>query len=203
MAKLMLGELLVGAGLVSEEQVLAALRAQRGSGMPLGHYLVRSGMLAESELLGVLSHQLTVPIVDLDAVTLHDDALKKVPPEYAKANAIVPYRLEGRTLLVATADPTREEVLDYLRVATFCDAKFSLATPSSIDRALDRAYALRPGAPAAGTAGVTTGAAAAAAGRAPMTLEQRIARLETAVTTLVDLLVGHELASRESFPILK
>src|ERR1044071_7858508 len=90
MAKLMLGELLVGAGLVSEEQVLAALRAQRGSGMPLGIYMVRAGILTESELISVLSQQLEVAIIDLDAVSLHDDAVKKVPPEYARANLVVP-----------------------------------------------------------------------------------------------------------------
>ena len=96
MAKMMLGELLVGAGLVSEEQVLAALRAQRGSGMPLGIYLVRSGVLNETELINVLSQQLEVGIVDLDAVTLQDDAVKKIPPEYARANRVVAFRIIDR-----------------------------------------------------------------------------------------------------------
>jgi type IV pilus assembly protein PilB len=198
MAKMMLGELLVGAGLVSEEQVLAALRSQRGSGMPLGHYLVRSGMLAETELVGVLSQQLSVPIVDLDTLSLHDDALKKVAPDYARANAIVPYRLDGRILMVATADPTRDEVLDHLRVATFCDAKFSLATPASIDRALDRAYPLRGGAPLAAGRDRDVGARAGGSG-----IEPRLAQLETAVAALIELLVGHQLAKREDFPALK
>jgi hypothetical protein len=205
MGKLMLGELLVSAGLVGEEQVLAAVRAQRGSGLPLGHYLVRSGILAEDQLLRVLSQQLEVPIVDLDALIVHDDALKKVPAEYCKANLVVPYRVDGRVLVVATADPTREEVLDHLRVTTFCDVRFSLATPSAIDRALERAY---------GGGGASAGVLAAAAvssspaapgavagGAVPAAVEQRIARLETAVSMLVDLLAGHELLRKEDFPL--
>ena len=192
MAKMMLGELLVTAGLVSEDQVLSALRAQRGTGMPLGSYLVRSGILSETELISVLSQQLDVPIVDLDALSLHDDAVKKVAPEYARANMIVPFRMEARTLLVATADPTREEVLDHLRVSSFCDAKFLLASPAAIERALDRAYSA-PGAPAMprDTA------------RVPVSLDVRIARLETAVSAVIDLLVGHELANPDDFPKLK
>ena len=192
MAKMMLGELLVTAGLVSEEQVLAALRAQRGTGMPLGSYLVRSGILAETELISVLSQQLDVAIIDLDATSLHDDAVKKVAPEYARANVIVPFRMEARTLLVATADPTREEVLDHIRVTSHCDAKFMLASPAAIERALDRADST-PGAPK--TPRDTA--------RVPVSLDARIERLETAVTAIIDLLVGHELANREDFPTLK
>jgi type IV pilus assembly protein PilB len=195
MSKMMLGELLVSAGLVGEEQVLAAVRAQRGSGLPLGHYLVRSGILREDQLLRVLSQQLQVPIVDLDALSVHDDALKKVPAEYCKANLVVPYRVDGRVLVVATADPTRDEVLDHLRVTTFCDVRFSLATPSAIDRALERAYdgGMPPGASVA---------AAPAAAPAPAALEQRLARLETAVSMLIDMLAGHELLRKEDFPLL-
>jgi len=196
MAKLMLGELLVGAGLVSEEQVLAALRAQRGSGMPLGIYLVRSGILTETELISVLSQQLEVAIVDLDAVSLQDDAVKKVAPEYARANRVVPFRMESRTIVVATSDPTREDVLDHVRVSTHCDARFMLASPAGIDRAIDRAY----GSPMTMT---TAPAVPRSTARTPVSLEQRIARLETAVTVLVDLMVSHELAKQEDFPSLK
>ena len=192
MAKMMLGELLVGAGLVSEEQVLAALRAQRGSGMPLGIYLVRSGVLNETELINVLSQQLEVGIVDLDAVTLQDDAVKKIAPEYARANRVVPFRMESRTVVVATSDPTREEVLDHVRVTTHCDARFMLASPAGIDRAIDRAY----GSPSAPSTPHSTA-------RTPVSLEQRIANLETAVTSIIDLLVSHELAKQEDFPSLK
>lgn len=192
MAKMMLGELLVGAGLVSEEQVLAALRAQRGSGLPLGIYLVRSGILTEIELISVLSQQLEVPIVDLDAASLQDDAVKKIAPEYARANRVVPFRMESRTVVVATSDPTREDVLDHVRVTTHCDARFMLASPAGIDRAIDRAY----GSPSATSTPRSTA-------RTPVGLEQRIANLETAVTSIIDLLVSHELAKQEDFPSLK
>jgi hypothetical protein len=192
MAKMMLGELLVGAGLVSEEQVLAALRAQRGSGMPLGIYLVRSGVLTETELISVLSQQLEVAIIDLDAVSLQDDAVKRIPPEYARANRVVAFRMEARTVVVATSDPTREDVLDHVRVTTHCDARFMLASPAGIDRAIDRAY----GSPTAPDVPRNTS-------RTPVSLEQRIARLEIAVTSVIDLLVSHELAKQEDFPTLK
>jgi len=161
MAKVMLGELLVGAGLVSEEQVLAALRGQRATGLPLGHYLVRSGILAEDELVRALSQQLGVPIIFLDGLRLPDDALRKVTADFARANLIVPFKLEGRTLHVATADPTRDELLGELRISTHCDVRFSMATPSSLDRALERGYLARP---ASATGGMPAPATPPAAG---------------------------------------
>jgi hypothetical protein len=206
MAKLMLGELLVGAGLVTEEEVLTALRGQRASGLPLGHFLVRSGMLAEDQLVRVLSQQLAVPVVDLDAITPHEDALQKVSAASARANAVVPFRLEGRVLTVATADPTRDEVADELRVSSHCDVRFALATPSAIDRALDRAY-LRSGRPAGSErqAAFTGGAVPAAVpgGRPSTSLEQRIAGLEVLVRRVVGVLIMHDLASEDDFPELK
>ena len=205
MAKLMLGELLVGAGLVTEAEVLTALRGQRASGLPLGHYLVRSGILGEDQLVRVLSQQLAVPVVDLDAITPHEDALQKVPAASARANAIVPFRIEGRVLTVATADPTRDEVADEIRIASHLDVKFALATPSAIDRALERAYVRNPrpagaerqldrkGAPGPGPM----------AGQAPRALEQRIAGLELLVARLIGVLIMHDLASEEDFPELQ
>src|SRR4051812_7146190 len=206
MPKLMLGELLVGAGLVTEADVLTALRGQRASGLPLGHYLVRSGILSEDQLVRVLSQQLAVPVVDLDALVPHEDAIQKVPAASARENAIVPFRLEGRVLTVATADPTRDEVADEIRVASHLDVKFALATPSAIDRALERAYVrntrppgaerqldLKGGAPSAGPMGA----------QSPRTLEQKIAGLELLVTRLIGVLIMHDLASEEDFPELK
>ena len=205
MAKLMLGELLVGAGLVTEEGVLTALRGQRASGLPLGHYLVRSGMLAEDQLVRVLSQQLAVPVVDLDAITPHEDALQKVSMAVARANAVVPYRLEGRVLTVATADPTRDEVADELRVSSHCDVRFTLATPAASDRALERAYVRVAGSPGAARqlAFAAGGAASPVTARSPSTLEQRIAGLEMLVTRLIGVLIMHDLASEEDFPELK
>lgn len=204
MAKVMLGELLVRAGLVSEAQVLSAVRGQRGSGLPLGHYLVKTGVLTEDVLVRVLSQQMEVPIVDLDAITPHADALQKIPESYARANLVMPFRLEGRILHVATADATREDILDHLRITTFCDARFALATLSALDRALERAYG--PGAatrPQAST-GVWD-SVSMAPGRArvssptpatsTLTPEQRLAALERTVAAVVKLLVSNELAS--------
>lgn len=205
MPKLMLGELLVGAGLVTEAEVLTALRGQRASGLPLGHYLVRSGILSEDQLVRVLSQQLAVPVVDLDAITPHEDAIQKVPASAARANAIVPFRLEGRVLTVATADPTRDEVADELRVSSHLDVKFAIATPSAIDRALERAYFRNTRPPGAERQLDLKGAPAPGpmAGQSPRALEQRIAGLELLVTRLIGVLIMHDLASEEDFPELK
>ena len=226
MGKVMLGELLVGAGLVSEEQVLAALRGQRAAGLPLGHYLVRSGILSEEELVRALSQQLGVPIVLLDGLRLPDDALRKVSADFARANLVVPFKLEGRTLHIATTDPTRDELLGELRISSHCNVRFSMATPSSIDRALEKGYLGRavaatgpvPGmtAPAAGAPNPgrtgTFAAPVAGAGLATLPaaslgsidspgatspLERRISELEATVAKLVAAVVKGNLARRE------
>jgi len=76
-------------------------------------------------------------------------------------------------------------------VSSHCDAKFMLASPASIERALERAYSTGAPKKPRDTALVS------------ISLDARIERLETAVTALIDLLVGHELAERDDFPTLK
>lgn len=195
MARVMLGELLVGAGLVTEAQVLAAVRGQRATGLPLGLYFIRTGVLTEDLLMRVLSQQLTVPIVALDTVSIGDDAVAKVPKETALSNLIVPYRLDGKLLMIATADPTREDLLVQLRMSTMCDARFSLTTPSAIERGLERAY----GAAVAAQPFLPRPARAATDPGASSVLEQRLARLEQHVSMLVNTLADSDLVDVSKF----
>jgi type IV pilus assembly protein PilB len=196
MAKVMIGELLVNAGLVTEPQVLTAVRGQRASGLPLGHYLIRTGVISEEELVRVLSHQLAVPVVQLDQTSIAEDAVAKVPSDVAVGNLIVPYKLEGKLLMLATADPTREDLLVQLRLSTMCDARFSLATPSAIDRGLQRAYGDKA------STGVTP-LAQSLRGRndtaALAPIEKRLATLERHMSQLVQSLADSELVDATKF----
>lgn len=59
-----LGELLVQASLVSEEDLLRGLSLQRQAGGRLGSILIRIGALSEDALLGVLREQLGLPLIE-------------------------------------------------------------------------------------------------------------------------------------------
>ena len=60
-----LGDLLVEEEIISEEQLMSALAAQKVSGRKLGAVLIETGALTEEQLLRFLAQQLNVPFLDI------------------------------------------------------------------------------------------------------------------------------------------
>ena len=58
--KMKLGEILVGAGLLTTNQLQQALEEQKRSNLKLGQYLVREGMVSESEVVDLIARQLRI-----------------------------------------------------------------------------------------------------------------------------------------------
>jgi len=110
-----LGELLVAAGLITEEQLQNVLRDQAASGRLLGDILVDRGYASESDVAKAVGQQLGVPFVDLDTYEPAPDARELVPEVVARAHEVVPlFAMDGR-LNVALADPLNIQTLDLLR----------------------------------------------------------------------------------------
>src|SRR4030042_2944074 len=66
--KLKIGEILVAAGVIKEEQLTEALRSQSQLGGTLGENLIRLAFLTEEELLKSLSDQLGMQHINLTKV---------------------------------------------------------------------------------------------------------------------------------------
>lgn len=62
-----LGDLLVEAGLITEEQLQEALR-EKAPGQKLGDALLQRGYITEQQLIEVLEFQLGIPHVSLSAI---------------------------------------------------------------------------------------------------------------------------------------
>ncbi|HEX5061098.1 MAG TPA: hypothetical protein VFV99_17150, partial [Kofleriaceae bacterium] len=83
--------MLVEAGVLSEQGLRMALNEQRRWGGTLGRTLVDMKLLSEVELVRVLSMQLALPTVDLDAIEIHSTVLDLVPGELAEQYSLVPF----------------------------------------------------------------------------------------------------------------
>jgi type IV pilus assembly protein PilB len=60
-----LGELLVGAGKITPEQLEEALSAQQGEGGRVGTHLVKMGFIDDDDLVEFLSQRYGVPAINL------------------------------------------------------------------------------------------------------------------------------------------
>ena len=146
---LRIGDMLVAAGFVTEDQVREALLEQRASGRRLGEELVALGFVTEVQLIQVLSNQLSVPWVSLHHTEMTRELLDLVPSEVADRYGLIPVykrvvRREGETLFVAMDDPTNEDAIREVGRACGLPVKPMVAPPTDIRNAI-RVYYLGMG----------------------------------------------------------
>ena len=136
-----LGEYLLEAGLINDQQLKEALRRQRQTKEPLGHILSRSGMVSEADICRTLHAQLGLPIVDLQAIAIDDGIIRLIKEELAKKYTAIPIEVENRTTLrVAMADPLNAAALEDLRFQSGYFVRPVLAPPTEIVEAISKYY---------------------------------------------------------------
>jgi type IV pilus assembly protein PilB len=136
-----LGELLVGRGLVSEDQLGEALTKQTASGKRLGNLLVELGLLGERALTDVLAEQLGLAVVDLSRAEMDPEVVALLSEEDARRLGALPTHRDGSRIEVAVADPLVENLDTQLIELLGSLVRIKLAVRSDLEQALDRCYA--------------------------------------------------------------
>lgn len=139
--RLRLGQLLVDARMISQEDLDNVLAHQRTDSRRLGTLLVERGHINETQLTQILSHQLAVPWVSLLHIEFSRQLLNLVPREVAELYCLVPIyvrhvRNQGETLYVAMDDPTNEDGLKACNLYSGLPVRAMIAPPSDIRNAI-------------------------------------------------------------------
>lgn len=144
-SRLRLGELLVCAGLVAQEDLDRVLAVQSAEGRRLGSLLVTHGLLTETQVTQILSQQLSVPWVSLQHVSFSADLLGFVPAAVAQRYTLIPIyvrRLRGKgdVLYIAMDDPVNDEALAEIEQCSGMPVRPMIASPSDIRAAIHAHY---------------------------------------------------------------
>jgi type IV pilus assembly protein PilB len=136
-----LGEILRDEGLISEEQLQAALEKQkREEGLRIGEALVAMGAVTAEGVAQAIWQQLQIPYVDLDHYALDPKVIELVPEKLARAYLALPIFKIGNALTVAMADPLNVIAIDDLRSKTGCEIETVISTEEKIIRCLENYY---------------------------------------------------------------
>jgi len=139
-----LGQILVGKGVISDDQLRIALQEQGKTHQPLGRLLVRLGFLSEATIRDVLSENLGQESVDLASVIIDSAALTLIPKDVARRYQLLPLSVDqlGHSLTLAVADPDNIIALDQVRALLKDEYRLitQLASESDILRAIDQYY---------------------------------------------------------------
>lgn len=143
LAKKRLGEILVDAKKLREEDLHKALSEQRKYGEKLGNVLIRMGLLSEKEIMETVSKQLGIPIVNLFDANLSEELVRLIPENIAKNHMVIPFERNFSVLSLAMVDPLDINALD--EVARFLRMEVSpcIVTRSEMKWALERYYGIK------------------------------------------------------------
>lgn len=137
---LRLGDLLISAGLITEEQLQEGLRLQKGTGKRLGTVLQENGFITESELIEALQMQLGIEFIDLSKVNIPTELVQLVPKNIAKQYQVVPVRLARDELYIAMSDPLNFYAIEEVRKAARRKVVPMVAMSSAVERAIQVLY---------------------------------------------------------------
>jgi len=135
-----IGDLLISAGIITQEQLKNALAEQKNNPGRLGSTMVRLGYLSNEELMNFLSVQLGTPAIDLNDIKINPEIIELIPADMAIKHLVLPINRIGSTLIVATCDPTDLSAIDDIKFITGYNIEITIASELALKDAIDRFY---------------------------------------------------------------
>ncbi|MGQ9574689.1 MAG: GspE/PulE family protein [Thermoguttaceae bacterium] len=135
-----LGELLVGARLITPDELAAALEKQSKSKLRLGEALIDLGFVSEEQILPFIQRQLNLPATRLREGMIDPRVVRLIPRAKAEAyHALAMFKVRD-TLTVAMSDPQNLQQADDLERTTGLKIRPVFATRAGIQRMIPRCY---------------------------------------------------------------
>ncbi|OGP93837.1 MAG: type IV-A pilus assembly ATPase PilB [Deltaproteobacteria bacterium RBG_16_54_18] len=135
---LRLGQLLLKAEIITEEQLKKAQGEQKMRGSNLSSVLIDMGFLSEHDLLEFLHKRYGFPSINLAEVELDPKLVGLVGGDFMHKNQVVPVRRSGSTLYLALVDPFNVSVIDDIKFRTGYHVEVMVASESNIKTTIDR-----------------------------------------------------------------
>ncbi len=112
-----LGDILLKAGLVGEDDLQAALDHQVQHGGRLGEILADMGAVSYLEISRALAKQLAIPSLGPEQLAVDDDALRSLSLDFCTDNLVAPVRRPDGALRLAMAEPLDDTLYNRARDA--------------------------------------------------------------------------------------
>lgn len=138
-----LGDMLVDAGVITDEQLGQALKKQRELGLRLGETLIELKMTDENEIAEALHQQMGLPLARIREAKLAPEIIALAPENIVRKHNVLPFELDEENpniLRVAMSDPLDIIAIDDLSIVTNMQIDVMVATPSDIHFGIERYY---------------------------------------------------------------
>lgn len=138
--RIRLGESLVESGLITQAQLDEALKRRLTTGERIGEALVGLGYITERDLLRTLAADADIPFLETRELVVDPMVVGSVSATVARAEHVIPLRIEGKSLLVAMGNPFDVGVIRSLERTTGRHIRVSAADPAEIAQLVETVY---------------------------------------------------------------
>ena len=136
--KIRLGELLVAAGLVSEDKVRIGLEEQRRNNLFLGEALVQLGFVSEEAIAQAIIQHFNLPFLSASQFTVPPDVFNLFPERmYHEYQFIAVDKIE-RVIIIIAAGPINQDMMEELERVSECKICHYVSTWRDIFAAIQR-----------------------------------------------------------------
>lgn len=113
-----LGQILMNAGLINQEQLTLALKAHLESGQRLGQILIGMNAVKSEDVGRMLEKKLHIPYVSLKTLMPAPEILKLFPLDFVRSYRAIPLAIEGNWVGVGLCEPFDIRTLDSIERIT-------------------------------------------------------------------------------------
>ena len=136
--KMQLGQLLLGRGIVTAEQIEKALSEQKEKGHRklLGELLVEMDYCTENQIASALAEAYSVPYAQVNPKICDAKVLEILPREFLEEHIVLPLFKVYDVLTVAVSEPTNVFLIDEIEHISGCKVQIVCATTKDIKATL-------------------------------------------------------------------
>ncbi len=138
--KARLGDMLVTAGVLSDEQLQSALEEQKQSYRRLGEILLDAKLVSDDDIAEAHALQMEMPYVELSDYPIPKDIASQIPETICRTYNLIPVSSSRERLAVAMSNPMDLEAIETVQRYSKKRVEPLLASESSIITALDVIY---------------------------------------------------------------
>ncbi len=141
--KIRIGDVLMGKGLIDQNQLNRALQEQREKGKLLGEMLVELGFVSQDDLNKTLCEHLNIGFVDLKIEEPDEKVFTLLDEKTMRKYTLIPMHYEANNvgiIVVAMADPGDIMAMDDINIITGKQVTPVLATAGDIKAYLDKRF---------------------------------------------------------------
>jgi type IV pilus assembly protein PilB len=135
-----IGEMLLKGNLLTSDQLRSALETQEKTRERIGAVLVKAGFIKEEELLAFLGRQFNLPVVDLSKYEINPEVVRLLPEEMVQKHLALPINRVGAKMIVAVSDPSNMAIVDGIGFKTGYSVELVLASERDITTAINKFF---------------------------------------------------------------